>query len=69
MKTFCIYCHTNKINGKKYIGQTHDYQKRCQPSNYKGCTKFYYAILKYGWENFSHEILEQNLTLKEANEK
>ena len=69
MNGYCIYCHTNKLNGKKYIGQTHDYQKRCQPANYKGCTKFYYAIQKYGWDNFLHEILEQNLSLEEANKK
>lgn len=69
MKNFCIYCHTNNINGKKYIGQTSNYSKRCFPSNYKGCTKLYNAIKKYGWENFSHEILEDNLTLEQANER
>lgn len=67
--SYCIYCHTNKINGKKYIGQTHEYTKRCQPSNYKGCTKLYNAILKYGWNNFSHQILEDNLTLEQVNER
>lgn len=69
MNSYCIYCHTNKINGKKYIGQTKDYFKRCQPANYKGCTKFYNTILKYGWDNFDHGLLEENLTLQEANEK
>lgn len=69
MRTYCIYCHTNKINGKKYIGQTHDYKKRCFPSNYKGCTKFYFAIQKYGWDSFEHTIIEDNLTLEQANER
>ena len=69
MSSYCIYCHINKINGKRYIGQTHDYARRCFPSNYKGCTKFYNAIQKYGWENFEHVILEDNLTLVEANQK
>lgn len=66
---FYIYKHTNKINGKVYIGQT------CQkPENrwlegegYKGCTYFYHAIQKYGWGNFEHEILFEGLTLEEAN--
>lgn len=66
---FYIYKHTNKINGKVYIGQT------CQkPENrwlegegYKGCTYFYHAIQKYGWSNFEHEILFEELTLEEAN--
>lgn len=69
MNEYCIYCHTNTITGKKYIGQTHNYKKRCVPSNYKGCVKFYHAIQKYGWENFTHEILEDKLTLEEANKK
>lgn len=69
---WCIYKHTNKINGKVYIGQT------CQKpedrwrngEGYKGPTCFYYAIQKYGWDNFSHEILEDNIpTIDEANEK
>lgn len=69
MSQYCIYCHTNKINGMRYIGQTHDCKRRWFPSNYKGCVKFYYAIQKYGWKNFEHEILEDNLTLDEANKR
>lgn len=68
MANYSIYCYTNAINGKKYIGQSKDVIHRCQPSNYKGCTKFYNAIQKYGWENFSREILEDGLTLEQANE-
>ena len=66
---YCIYCYTNQINGKKYIGQSKDIQRRCHPSNYKGCIKFYNAINKYGWHNFIQTILESNLTLEEANIK
>lgn len=69
MNTYCVYCHTNIINGKKYIGQTSNYVRRCQPTNYKGCTKLYNAIMKYGWDNFTHEILEDNLTLEQANQR
>ena len=66
---YCVYKHTAP-NGKVYIGQT------CQkPENrfgkngyrYKGCTLFYNAIQKYGWNNIKHEILFENLTQEEAN--
>ena len=71
--TYCIYIHTNKINKKVYIGQTKlkPYSKRWgkNGSYYSGCTYFYAAIQKYGWKNFEHNILEDNLTLTEANEK
>ena len=71
MKKYYIYMHQNKINGKKYIGQT------CQKPEYrwnngKGysqCPHFYAAIQKYGWDNFEHIILETDLTLEEANKK
>ena len=38
---------------------------------YKTCTYFYNAILKYGWDNFEHIILEQseNWTQDELNNK
>ena len=68
MKTYCIYKHTLP-NQKVYIGQTCDIKRRWRASSYVGNCLFYNAIQKYGWENITHEILEDNLTLDEANEK
>lgn len=61
--------HTNILNDKKYIGMTCQKLKRrfgCNGYKYQGCRKFYSAIKKYGWENFTHDILLENLTFKEA---
>ncbi len=64
---YLVYKHTAP-NGKSYIGQTHNYQKRCKEhKNQKNCLAFYNAIQKYGWNNFKHEILKDNLTLDEVN--
>lgn len=67
-----IYVYTNKINGKKYVGQTNRTLKRRANGNkgkgYKKCPVFWNAIQKYGWGNFEPEILYDNLTQKEANE-
>ena len=67
--TYSIYCHANKLNGKKYIGQTkQSLERRFEKGRaYKHCVLFYNAIQKYGWENFEHEILETNLSLEDAN--
>ena len=65
---FTVYDHTNKINGKKYVGVT---QKKPEKRwrNGKGYERqyFYNAILKYGWENFEHTILKTGMTQEEAN--
>lgn len=70
---YLVYKHTNKINNKVYIGLTSydNPEKRwgVNGEKYKTCTYFYHAILKYGWNNFSHEVLETNLSQEEACEK
>lgn len=71
IKKYIIYMHRNKHNGKVYIGQTcQKPEKRWDNGNgYKTSTRFYNAILKYGWDNFDHIILFTDLTLDEANQK
>ena len=75
MNNYKIYCHTNKINNKKYIGQTKQTpKKRWGKNGYEYIKKqpnshFSSAILKYGWDNFTHNILYSNLTKEEANLK
>lgn len=67
-----IYIHTNKIDGKVYIGQTSqtDLTRRwCGGHGYKHCDYFQNAIKKYGWNGFNHEILETGLTQEQANEQ
>ena len=69
-RKWCVYCHTNKINGKKYIGQTcqNPPEKRWgkDGSNYDTTPHFFSSIQKYGWDNFEHEIIANNLTMQEA---
>ncbi len=67
---YCVYVHTNRKNGKVYVGQTKDVKKRFARggSNYKKNNYFYNAIKKYGWDGFDHEILAYNLNKDEANE-
>ena len=70
--SYKIYQHTNLINGKIYIGitcQKPESRWGVQGSGYNKQPKFYKDILKYGWDNFSHEILEDNLSKEQALQK
>lgn len=61
---FCVYKHTNKNNGKIYVGFTKDVNHRWK---YEGKwyslhnKKFWNDIQKYGWDQFTHEIIEDGL--------
>jgi len=66
-RNFKVYMHIAP-NGKKYIGITGgkvSRRWRKDGTGYKG-QAFYNAIKKYGWDNFEHIIISDNLTQKEA---
>ena len=71
MKTdYCVYVHVSP-NGKHYVRQTgQKFWKRWGPNGngYKNGNQKYFerAINKYGWDNFEHVILKENLTKEQA---
>ena len=55
-----IYKITNLINGKSYIGQTNDFQRRMREHQTKKDEyAIHLAIQKYGKDAFSYEIIEE----------
>ena len=70
MENYIVYKHTNLINGKIYIGITchgnNPNQRWKNGRGYQQNEKFFSDIIKYGWDNFSHEIIEKNLDKLEA---
>ena len=75
---YCVYMHKCIKNNKIYIGMTNDVKRRWRskgveykpPKNEdQNSRSFWNAIKKYGWDNFQHLIIENNLTEKEAEEK
>lgn len=71
MKNYIVYEHISP-SGKRYIGITSNNPNRRWEANGQGYSKqpkFFNAILKYGWDNFQHNILYNNLTANEASQK
>ena len=67
-RIFCVYRHTGPT-GKVYIGMTGQRPEARwgrDGRGYKSSKHFFSAILKHGWENFTHEIVEYGLTKAEA---
>ena len=65
---YTVYLHVNKINNKKYFGQTcqNPIYRWGHGSTYRNSKHLYRAIQKYGWENFNHFIIADKLTKEEA---
>lgn len=60
-----IYCITNIVNGKMYVGQTYDYEyrwarhKKDYKYSYNDSIILYRAFRKYGLENFDFKVVEE----------
>lgn len=67
---YYVYIHTVP-NGKKYVGMTKNTKKRWEGygKRYKSNQGFFNDILRYGWDNISHEIVFTNSKYNEAVEE
>lgn len=67
-----IYCYTNKINGKKYVGQTNNIERRKRehisvafnPNSKDYEYLFHQKLREYGPDNFVFSILEETTSDK-----
>lgn len=70
MSRWCVYKHTNRLDGKAYIGRCRwpNYQERWANGNgYRNAPRFWPEIERNGWDTFSHAILFCDLDVNEAN--
>lgn len=67
--SYTVYMHTNKTNGKVYIGQTVKKTNErwgCNGVGYNSVEVFWKDIQTYGWDGFEHTIVARGLTREEA---
>jgi len=67
-----VYLITNKINGKRYVGQTVQllnvrWSKHCHVSNANKGMLIVHAIQKYGRDSFEIKVLSKCSSLEEMN--
>ena len=57
-----IYLFVNKLNNKKYVGQTYNKYTDRWTSHKNATDTFYFhlALQKYGWDNFDKYVIEQS---------
>jgi len=68
---YIVYCYTNLVNGKKYVGVTGQgsISARAKGSDkYVGSSHINAAIKKYGWDAFKKEVFFYGCTREEAEE-
>lgn len=66
-KTYSVYQHLNKVNGKSYIGMTGRNpisRWGTNDTNYISSPHFYAAIQQYGWNSFEHIVLAEKHEMK-----
>lgn len=69
MRTYSVYVHTNKLNGKKYYGMTSQKPHRRwgrEGNRYANHSALSADIVRHGWDSFGHEVLAQGLTFDQA---
>ena len=67
---WCVYAHINKTDGNVYIGITSQkLSDRFRNGNgYRKSIYFWRTIQKYGWDNFVHMVVAENLSEQSAKE-
>lgn len=65
---YIVYIHRNMVNQKVYIGMTSRRAKQRwkRGNGYKLQPEFYREIEEYGWDNFEHIVIAENLTKEQA---
>lgn len=68
---YSVYLHRLKSDNRVYIGMTKQkVKKRWQRGlGYEHSVRFFEAIKKYGWDNFEHIVIYENLSQEDAEKK